>query len=80
MYLQGIDSNEIIETIRRRPVPMLPASAGLRYRVVGRQRNVPSPASSTLSLVADSGGVVQVLQAGGRRERLRRLQVLTCRW
>ena len=30
IYLQGIDSSEIIDTIHRRPAPMLPASAGLR--------------------------------------------------
>jgi len=30
IYLQGIDSSEIIETVHRRPAPMLPASAGLR--------------------------------------------------
>ena len=30
IYLQGIDSSEIIDTVDRRPAPMLPASAGLR--------------------------------------------------
>jgi integrase len=30
VYLQGIDSSEIIDTVHRRPAPMLPASAGLR--------------------------------------------------
>jgi integrase/recombinase XerD len=30
IYLQGIDSSEIIETVHRRPAPTLPASAGLR--------------------------------------------------
>jgi site-specific recombinase XerD len=30
IYLQGIDSSEIIDTVHRRPAPMLPASAGLR--------------------------------------------------
>jgi site-specific recombinase XerD len=29
IYLQGIDSSEIIDTVHRRPAPMLPASAGL---------------------------------------------------
>lgn len=29
-YLQGIDNAEIIDTVRRRPAPVLPASAGLR--------------------------------------------------
>jgi site-specific recombinase XerD len=30
IYLQGIDSSEIIDTVHRRPAPVLPASAGLR--------------------------------------------------
>ena len=30
IYLQGIDSSEIIDTVYRRPAPMLPASAGFR--------------------------------------------------
>jgi site-specific recombinase XerD len=30
IYLQGIDNGEIIDTVRARPAPMLPASAGLR--------------------------------------------------
>lgn len=30
VYLQGIDSSEIIDTVHRRPAPTLPASAGLR--------------------------------------------------
>jgi integrase/recombinase XerD len=30
VYLQGIDSSEIIDTVHRRPAPVLPASAGLR--------------------------------------------------
>jgi integrase len=30
VYLQGIDSSEIIDTIHGRAAPMLPASAGLR--------------------------------------------------
>jgi site-specific recombinase XerD len=30
IYLQGIDSSEIIDTVNRRPAPVLPASAGLR--------------------------------------------------
>jgi integrase len=30
IYLQGIDSSEIIETGRARPTPTLPVSAGLR--------------------------------------------------
>jgi integrase/recombinase XerD len=29
-YLQGIDNHEIIDTVRARRAPMLPASAGLR--------------------------------------------------
>jgi len=29
IYLQGIDSSEIIDTVYRRSAPMLPASAGL---------------------------------------------------
>jgi integrase/recombinase XerD len=29
IYLQGIDNAEIIDTIRRRRPPMIPASAGL---------------------------------------------------
>ncbi len=29
IYLQGIDSSEIIDTVYRRPAPMLPASAAL---------------------------------------------------
>ena len=29
IYLQGIDSSEINDTIHRRAAPMLPASAGL---------------------------------------------------
>jgi integrase len=32
VYLQGIDSNEIIETVHGRPSPMVSASAGLRIR------------------------------------------------
>jgi integrase len=30
IYLQGIDDGEIIDTVRARRAPMLPASAGLR--------------------------------------------------
>ena len=30
IYLQGIDNGEIIDTVRARRAPMLPASAGLR--------------------------------------------------
>lgn len=30
IYLQDIDNSEIIETVHRRPAPMLPASSGLR--------------------------------------------------
>ena len=30
IYLEGIDSSEIINTVHRRPAPVLPASAGLR--------------------------------------------------
>jgi integrase/recombinase XerD len=30
VYLEGIDSSEIINTVHRRPAPVLPASAGLR--------------------------------------------------
>jgi site-specific recombinase XerD len=30
IYLQGIDNSEIIDTVRARPAPTLPASAGLR--------------------------------------------------
>jgi len=30
IYLQGIDSSEIIDTVHHRPAPVLPASAGLR--------------------------------------------------
>jgi site-specific recombinase XerD len=30
IYRQGIDSSEIIDTVHRRPAPVLPASAGLR--------------------------------------------------
>jgi integrase len=30
IYLQGIDSSEIIDTVYRRPAPVLPASAGLK--------------------------------------------------
>jgi hypothetical protein len=30
VYLEGIDSSEIINTIHSRPAPVLPASAGLR--------------------------------------------------
>jgi hypothetical protein len=30
IYLQGIDSSEIIDTIQARAAPMLPASAALR--------------------------------------------------
>jgi site-specific recombinase XerD len=29
VYLQGIDSSEIVDTVYRRPAPVLPASAGL---------------------------------------------------
>ena len=32
MYLQGIDSTEIIGTVHGRPSPTLPASAGLQIR------------------------------------------------
>jgi site-specific recombinase XerD len=32
VYLQGIDSSEIIETVHGRPSPMISASAGLRIR------------------------------------------------
>ncbi len=30
IYLEGIDSSEIINTVHHRPAPVLPASAGLR--------------------------------------------------
>jgi site-specific recombinase XerD len=30
IYLQGIDTGEIIDAVRARRAPMLPASAGLR--------------------------------------------------
>ncbi|MBV9367014.1 MAG: tyrosine-type recombinase/integrase [Solirubrobacterales bacterium] len=30
IYLEGIDSSEIINTVHQRPAPVLPASAGLR--------------------------------------------------
>jgi hypothetical protein len=30
VYLQGIDNSEIIATICGRPIPVMPASAGLR--------------------------------------------------
>jgi len=30
IYLQGIDSSEIIDTVHARRAPMIPASAGLR--------------------------------------------------
>jgi integrase/recombinase XerD len=30
IYLEGIDSTEIIDTVHRRPAPVLPASVGLR--------------------------------------------------
>jgi site-specific recombinase XerD len=30
IHLQGIASREIIDTVQRRPAPVLPASAGLR--------------------------------------------------
>ena len=30
IYLQGIDQSEIIDTVYRRPAPMLPASTALR--------------------------------------------------
>ena len=30
IYLQGIDSSEIVSTVYSRPAPVLPASAGLR--------------------------------------------------
>ncbi len=30
IYLQGIDSSEIIDTVHARQAPMIPASAGLR--------------------------------------------------
>jgi integrase/recombinase XerD len=29
VYLQGIDSSEIINTVHARPAPMIPAAAGL---------------------------------------------------
>jgi hypothetical protein len=32
VYLQGIDSSEIIETVHGRPSPMISASTGLRIR------------------------------------------------
>jgi integrase/recombinase XerD len=32
VYLQGIDSSEIIETVHGRPSPVISASAGLRIR------------------------------------------------
>jgi integrase/recombinase XerD len=31
IYLQGIDSSEIIDTVHARRAPMIPASAGLRH-------------------------------------------------
>jgi hypothetical protein len=30
VYLQGIDNGEVIDTVRRRTAPMMPASTGLR--------------------------------------------------
>jgi hypothetical protein len=30
VYLQGIDNSEIIATVCGRPIPLMPASAGLR--------------------------------------------------
>src|SRR5437868_15284479 len=32
VYLQGIDSSEIIDTVHSRPAPVIPASAGLIHR------------------------------------------------
>ena len=32
IYLQGIDSSEIIDTVHSRPAPVISASAGLRER------------------------------------------------
>jgi integrase/recombinase XerD len=31
IYLEGIDSSEIINRVYQRPAPVLPASAGLRW-------------------------------------------------
>lgn len=31
VYLQGIDTSEIVDTVRSRPAPVLPANAGLRW-------------------------------------------------
>jgi hypothetical protein len=30
IYLQGIDSSEIISTVHERPTPMIPATSGLK--------------------------------------------------
>jgi site-specific recombinase XerD len=36
IYLEGIDSSEIINSVHRRPAPVLPASAGLRSQMPAR--------------------------------------------
>ncbi len=37
VYLQGIDSREIIETVHARRAPMIPVSASLRRRSTARR-------------------------------------------
>ena len=31
VYLRGVDTSEIVDTVRSRPAPVLPANAGLRW-------------------------------------------------
>jgi hypothetical protein len=51
VYLQGIDSGEIIETVRARRAPMIPVSASLWSEAVGRALLV-APRSTQTALIA----------------------------
>src|SRR5450432_4058877 len=43
IYLQGIDSSEIIETVHSRPAPVISATSGLRPARYERSAALPSP-------------------------------------
>ncbi len=65
IYLEGIDSSEIINAVHRRPAPVLPASAGLRQRTASQTRlrvtrlRPTARAWSVLSANMESGGPIE---------------------
>jgi integrase len=67
IYLQGIDTEEIIATVHARRGPMMSATAGLRLEQLWRERPNPLPPSTT----ADPGQASVPRPAGRNRRHTR---------